>query len=81
MTWTDFENTLTVEAGGICRRFLLKARQFTSQVDITSAVCHRTRGISNGLLTAACQRDGHEVSSLFKTSQEQVVYVVPVKRC
>ena len=45
MTWTDFENCLTVEADCTCiRRLLLEIRRLVSQVNIISTACHRTKG-------------------------------------
>jgi hypothetical protein len=77
MTGTDIENTLTIEAGGTCRRLLLEVTSWVLQL-----VTER-KDTSNGLLTAACQRDGHEVSSLSVQNEprtwKQVVYVVPMK--
>ena len=40
MTWADFENTLTVEVGGTCRRLSLEVRRFTSQANIISMACY-----------------------------------------
>ena len=64
MTWTDFENTLTVEADCTCRRLLLKV-----SMSVYSPGEHHFYNLLQNErtlmgLTAACQRDGHEVSFL-----------------